>query len=100
MNERTVPTDDETRSRVRGLLQARHGDVMDLVADTDELPLALGDRYDSLNAMECIVAVESEFGIEVDFVAHDVRFSFSTIERISMFVREQLEDRVMLDAPS
>ena len=55
-----------------------------------------GQRYDSLTAMECITALESAFEIEVDFVAHDVRYWFATVERMARFIADQREDRALL----
>ncbi|MFI9511227.1 acyl carrier protein [Nocardia sp. NPDC052566] len=84
---------NRTRERVRNTLRDRVGDLLDQVGNDDELREALGDRYDSLAAMEFVSRVEAEFGVEVDFVSHDVRFIFSTINRVSQFVAEALEDR-------
>ena len=78
--------------RVRTALTKQFGSILEPVADNDLLRDALGDRYDSLAALECICRIESEFGIEVDFVEHDVRHFFSTIELICAFVADQLED--------
>ncbi len=76
---------------VRNVL-AKHlgGDVQSIAADsvfTDVL-----DNYDSLSASECIFAIEERFGIEVDFTTDDVRYWFATIDRISQFVGDRLED--------
>ncbi|HYN94073.1 MAG TPA: acyl carrier protein [Pilimelia sp.] len=89
-------TTDEVTARVRAVLAARLGEGFAAVADTDELRDALGDAYDSLSAMECVTAVEEEFGIEVDFVADDVRHWFGTVARMAMFVANRLEDAAVL----
>ncbi len=88
--------DAEILQRIRAVLRERLGDdITTLDADTG-LAQALGERYDSLAAMECITAIEEAFDVEVDFVAHDVRHSFSTLARMTEFVRAQLEDRALL----
>ncbi|MEJ7705051.1 MAG: acyl carrier protein [Geodermatophilaceae bacterium] len=81
---------------MRAVLHGQVGDALDGIGDDDELREHLADRYDSLAAMEFVASVEAEFGIEVDFVAHDVRHIFVTIARIARFVRDQLEDRAVL----
>ena len=91
MTELTT-TSDQIRARVRGALRTQLGDILDEVAETDELPAVLGELYDSLTALECVYRIEREFRIDVDFIAHDVRYAFSTIDRIGEFVRERLED--------
>ncbi|MBZ4322013.1 acyl carrier protein [Streptomyces huiliensis] len=96
MNGTTVPTDDDLRARVRAVLTDRLGDAFASVPSDAELQQALGDRYDSLTAMECISAVEEEFGIEVDFVADDVRYWFATVDRMTRFTRDRLEDAAAL----
>lgn len=91
-----VPNIDHTRDMVRHALSSQFGDIIDAVAGDERLPDALGDRYDSLGALECITRIESAFAIEVDFVAHDVRHIFATIDRIAVFVQAQLEDQITL----
>jgi acyl carrier protein len=82
--------------QIRSVLQKHIGDPVTGVADDDDLATVLGARYDSLTAMECITAIEVEFGIEVDFVAHDVRHWFASIDRMATFVGRELEDRALL----
>ncbi|MHC0429352.1 acyl carrier protein [Streptomyces sp. O3] len=91
-----VPTADEISTRVRAALDPLLGDALSGVADDADLTQALGDRYDSLTALECVSRIEAEFDIEVDFVAHDVRYSFATLGRIVSFVGDLLEDRLAL----
>lgn len=94
---------DSTRSRmekVRTVLHRHLGEAVTKVAADEHLAEALGERYDSLTAMECITGIEAEFGVEVDFVAHDVRYWFSTIERMARFVANELEDRALLEGRS
>lgn len=66
--------------------------------DDQPLPDALGERYDSLAALEFISAVEQEFGIEVDFVADDLRYWFSQLGRAATFVSGKLEDLAAIAA--
>lgn len=89
----TEPAD--IRTRVLDLLHAQFGDT-DPFDDDVEFPRSLGDRFDSLGALEFVTGVEREFGIEVDFVGHDVRYVFSTVGRVVGFVRDRLEDRETL----
>lgn len=85
------------RERVRTTMRERFADALDGVTDEELLPDALGDRYDSLAATECIAAIEAEFGITVDFVEDDLRHHFSSIARITAFVEEKLEDLAALE---
>jgi acyl carrier protein len=92
----TPLTETEIGPRIRSVLSRVLGDEIDRLDPDTDLSQALGERYDSLTAMECIVAIEEEFGVEVDFVAHDVRHWFATVGRMTRFVRDQLEDRAVL----
>lgn len=77
--------------RVLQVLAARFGDAALALPGDAELAMAL-PGYDSLAALEFITSVEEEFGIEVDFVADDVRYSFSMPDRITEYVTDRLED--------
>ena len=88
----------DVRDRLRAALTARLGDTFARVADADVLRDVLGEGYDSLSAMECVPAVEEEFGIEVDFVADDVRHWFGSVELMCEFVTNRLEDAAVLRA--
>jgi acyl carrier protein len=93
-----IPDTAEILTRLRTALAVPLGEAV-LGADADaDLAEALGERYDSLAAMECVTAVETRFGVEVDFVADDVRHIFSTLARITEFVRDRLEDQAALGA--
>ncbi|OLF07359.1 acyl carrier protein [Actinophytocola xinjiangensis] len=92
----TQLTDTEIVTRIRSVLGRTLGDAVDHLAQDADLAQALGERYDSLTAMECITAIEGEFDIEVDFVAHDVRHWFATVARMARFVGDRLEDRALL----
>lgn len=84
------------QERVQAVLQSRLGDAVTALDPDADLAAALDGRYDSLTALECVTAIESAFGIEVDFVAHDVRHWFSAIGRMTQFVHDELEDRARL----
>jgi acyl carrier protein len=83
----------DTATRVRTVLEKRFcGAAGSLTADAelvDGLP-----NFDSLAALEFITAVEEEFAIEVDFVGDDVRYCFSTLDRVVDYVTERVEDQV------
>ncbi|RPF20744.1 acyl carrier protein [Myceligenerans xiligouense] len=81
---------------IRTVLREQLGEGVERVGQDELLAEALGDRYDSLAALEAVSAVESHFEIDVDFVSHDVRHTFATIGRIATFVRDELEDRERL----
>lgn len=93
----TTASPSPTTDRVRATLRLQFGAALDDIADDDLLRDGLGDRYDSVTALECVCRIESEFGIAVDFVDHDIRYSFSTIARIRGYVRDRLEDNAVLD---
>jgi acyl carrier protein len=96
----TTPALDELTTRVRAALAPVLGDALAAVPDDADLAAGLGDRYDSLTALECVSRVETAFGVEVDFVAHDVRYHFATVERMAAFVRDLMEDRAALEGSS
>jgi acyl carrier protein len=98
MNDASNPQrpEHDLQEQVRTVLRQHLGDAVVSVAPDEKLADALGERYDSLTAMECITALESAFEIEVDFVAHDVRYWFATVERMARFIADQREDRALL----
>lgn len=88
--------DAEILAKIRAVLRERLGDAVTALDPDARLADELGERYDSLGAMECITAVEGAFDIEVDFVGQDVRHWFATLGRMTEFVRGELEDRALL----
>jgi acyl carrier protein len=82
----------EITTRVLTVLEKRFGDAARSLARDADLSMAL-PGFDSLAALEFVTAVEGEFGIEVDFVGDDVRYSFSTLDRVTEYVRERVEDQ-------
>jgi acyl carrier protein len=95
MPETTLPSVDDVRARVRAVLRTQFGAAADALADDSEF-VTLAAGFDSLTALDMIARVESEFGIEVDFVGHDVRHWFASPGRITRYVTDQLEDRAAL----
>ncbi|GAA2264357.1 hypothetical protein GCM10010415_30380 [Streptomyces atrovirens] len=93
-----IPDSDQILTRLRTALTVPLGDAVRGVDPDADLAETLGERYDSLAAMECITTVETHFGVEVDFVADDVRHVFSTLSRIAEFVQGRLEDDAALGA--
>ncbi|WP_416963202.1 acyl carrier protein [Streptomyces sp. Agncl-13] len=84
----------EISTRVQAVLEKRFGDAARTLAVNADLTDAL-PGFDSLAALEYVNAVESEFGIEVDFVGDDVRYWFSTLDRTTEYVRETVEDQAV-----
>jgi acyl carrier protein len=96
MTDVTQEDTDQIRTRVWALLHNQFGPAADRLTEDGEFVNTLADGFDSLTALDLIGRVEAEFGIEVDFVAHDVRHWFASPGRITRFVQEQLEDRAAL----
>ncbi|MFD7132051.1 acyl carrier protein [Streptomyces sp. NPDC059894] len=93
-----IPDRAQILTRLRAALAVPLGDAVEGVDDHADLAEALGERYDSLAAMECITTVETHFGVEVDFVSDDVRHIFATLSRIAEFVQDRLEDHAAIGA--
>ncbi|WP_328315557.1 acyl carrier protein [Streptomyces sp. NBC_00388] len=91
MQTTTRPAD--IQPRILDVLHKRFGDQVRALNPTADLATTL-PGFDSLAALEYVTAVENEFGIEVDFVSDDVRYSFSTLERTTEYVRERVEDQL------
>lgn len=68
--------------------------AVDAAADLRD---AFGDDYNSLTALECIVAIERHYGITVDFVDDDVRHGFSAVANISELVGRKSADLEVLN---
>jgi acyl carrier protein len=96
MTNGSVPDAVQVRTRVWAVLRGQFGSVADSLTEDGEFVATLPDGFDSLAALETISRIESEFGLEVDFVAHDVRHWFATPGRIVQFVQDQLEDQLVL----
>lgn len=86
MDEQTV------MPRFRASLAKVVGAAARTAPENEPLPDVLGN-FDSLAAMELIENLEDEFGVEVDFIAHDVRFRLRTISSGTEFITDLLEDK-------
>lgn len=98
MPETALPSVNDVHARVWAALRAQFGAAADALADDSEFVVALSAGFDSLTALDTISRVESEFGIEVDFVGHDVRYWFASPERVVRYVLDRLEDRAALES--
>ncbi|HYQ53568.1 MAG: acyl carrier protein [Pseudomonas sp.] len=84
--------------RIRQTLAQLLGDEVDAIDKRDSFRDFLGERFDSLMAVEVITAIEGCFDIEVDYLSDDVRFWFETLEKMEQFVGQKLEDQLTLQA--
>ncbi|RRV45539.1 acyl carrier protein [Pseudomonas sp. p106] len=84
--------------RIRDTLGQLLGEHVDAIDKRDSFRDFLGERFDSLMAVEVITAIEGCFAIEVDYLSDDVRFWFETLEKMEQFVRQKLEDQLTLQA--
>ena len=96
----TATNNQEITLRLRTVLTRTLGVDITSIPAEGNLVDTVGPRYDSLAALEVITAVENEFGVEVDFVADDIRHSFSTLEHMTRFVSGRLEDSAALGSRS
>lgn len=84
--------------RIRQTLAQLLGEEVDTIDKRDSFRDFLGERFDSLMAVEVITAIEGCFDIEVDYLSDDVRFWFETLEKMEQFVGQKLEDQLTLQA--
>jgi len=84
--------------RIRQTLAQLLGDEVEAIDKRDSFRDFLGERFDSLKAVEVITAIEGCFDIEVDYLSDDVRFWFETLEKMEQFVGQKLEDQLTLQA--
>lgn len=84
--------------RIRQTFAQLLGDEIDTIDKRDSFRDFLGERFDSLMAVEVITAIEGCFDIEVDYLSDDVRFWFETLEKMEQFVGQKLEDQLTLQA--
>jgi acyl carrier protein len=55
-----------------------------------------GLEYDSATVVEAVVAVESEFEVEIDFAEDDIRYAFRSLGTIAELVEQKLSDKEAL----
>lgn len=84
--------------RIRQTLAQLLGDEVEAIDKRDSFRDFLGERFDSLMAVEVITAIEGCFDIEVDYLSDDVRFWFETLEKMEQFVGQKLQDQLTLQA--
>ncbi|MFJ9807622.1 acyl carrier protein [Streptomyces sp. NPDC101158] len=92
-----VPTPEEIADRVRSAVVSVVATELSPADDALELAPRF-DRYDSLGVLDCVGAVEREFGISVDLVDDDLRSTFVSVAAISALVRRKLDDQSVLGA--
>lgn len=86
--------------RIRQALGQLLGEQIDAIGPGDSFRDFLGERFDSLMAVEVITAIEGAFDIEVDYLGDDVRFWFETLEKMARFVEQKQEDQLTLRGAS
>ncbi|MET9954792.1 acyl carrier protein [Streptomyces sp. NPDC006339] len=92
-----TPSDAEIADRVRSAVRSVVGSELAPADDALELAPRF-DAYDSLGVLDCVGAVEREFGIAVDLVDDDLRTTFVSVAAISALVRRKLDDQAVLGA--
>ncbi|QJI40775.1 acyl carrier protein [Pseudomonas sp. ADAK2] len=83
---------------IRASLEALLGPEVRTIGADQSFRDFIGERFDSLMAVEVVTTIEERFGIEVDFVGDDVRYWFETLEKMEQFVKGRLEDNATLQA--
>ncbi|MDZ3991805.1 acyl carrier protein [Pseudomonas sp. Teo4] len=84
--------------RIRQALAQLLGPEVQGIDKHDSFRDFLGERFDSLMAVEVITAIEGTFNFEVDYLSDDVRFWFETLDKMEQFVGQKLEDQLTLQA--
>ncbi|MBK4988201.1 acyl carrier protein [Pseudomonas sp. S36] len=86
------------KDAIRSALEALLGPEVRTIGADQSFRDFIGERFDSLMAVEVVTTIEERFGIEVDYVGDDVRYWFETLEKMEQFVTERLEDTATLQA--
>ncbi|MGE8303454.1 MULTISPECIES: acyl carrier protein [Pseudomonas] len=84
--------------QIRQALAQLLGDELNAIDKRDSFRDFLGERFDSLMAVEVITVIEGCFAIEVDYLSDDVRYWFETLEKMEQFVAQKREDQLTLQA--
>lgn len=100
MTDAVSATAGDIHARVWTVLQEQFGPAAAELTEDDEFVDVLTTGFDSLTAIDTISRVESAFGVEIDFVSHDVRYWFASPARIVRFISDQLEDQAALRSTS
>ncbi|MFJ4347741.1 acyl carrier protein [Pseudomonas sp. NPDC089401] len=90
-------SDLSIEQRIRHTLGQLLGEEVTAIDKNASFRDFLGERFDSLMAVEVITAIEGCFEFEVDYLSDDVRFWFETLARLEQFVGEKLEDQRTLE---
>lgn len=83
---------------IRSALETLLGPEVHSIGADESFRDFIGERFDSLMAVEVVTTIEERFAIEVDYVGDDVRYWFETLEKMEQFVKERLEDTATLQA--
>lgn len=89
---------NSVKEDIRSALETLLGPEVRAIGADQSFRDFIGERFDSLMAVEVVTTIEERFGIEVDYVGDDVRYWFETLEKMEQFVKERLEDNVTLQA--
>ncbi len=84
--------------RIRQTLEELLGPEVTTIDRHDSFRDFIGERFDSLTAVEVITAIEGCFAIEVDYLSDDVRFWFENLDKMEKFVTQKLDDQRTLQA--
>lgn len=70
-----------------------------LLGRDDETPLSEMEdiRYDSSIVLECVGAIEQEFGIDIDLVSDDLSHSFRSVSTIRSLMERKVADAQALE---
>lgn len=88
------------QDRVRQTLSKVFGQPIEKQYDQTLLREIANIPYDSLTALECVGAIEQEFGITIDLIEDDVMYNFQSVNNIQAFVVKKLADNYALEQPS
>ncbi|NET90193.1 MAG: acyl carrier protein [Kamptonema sp. SIO1D9] len=83
--------------RVRKTLSEVFNQSIDKQYDQTSLQEIPNIDYDSLTALECVGAIEEEFGITINIIEDDVMYNFQSIKNISTLVQKKVADNNTLN---
>ncbi|MCC5670643.1 acyl carrier protein [Nostoc sp. CHAB 5784] len=85
------------QDRVRQTLSEVFGQPIEKQYDQTLLRDIPDISYDSMTALECVSAIEQEFGVTIDMIEDDVMYNFQSVENIQAFVEKKLADNYALE---